>query len=176
MNIDVTKEARAIDEQQASLDLRKQALEAERRRLLEAEHKALRAECKLAQSEHKRLTDEAQQLQEQAFRTRSKVDYAQREVANWLASRPRPHTYPTDEELASWQRELRRREAAVKKAIELDAVPVQALLVARMARDAACEKFQRLEEQEADLRAKLDPPGPRPWATTRVDSSGRAII
>lgn len=176
MNIDLTQESISIAQTQAELDQRKEAIAAEQRKRLAAEHKVIVGEARVAKDEFEKLAAEADELQRQTFRTRNACENAERSLANHRASEPKASSYPTDEEMAIWRRELKRREAAVTRANESDGVAVRALLTARMARNISDERLQRLADREADMREKLAPPGPRPFLTSKVSANGFAII
>ncbi len=158
MNIDIDTEARAIEEQQAALDMRKQAVAAEQRKRLAAEHKVIVGGARAAKDEFERLTAEADELQRQTFRTRGAWETAERSLANHRASAPKATDYPTETEMEKWRRELNRREAAVKRALEADAVPARALLVARML----------LHRSEGRITRIYVPPAPKGKAHRRV--------
>ena len=155
---DLIQEKAAIAQARAELDQREEALAAKERARLTTVHRELVAKCRVAKQEHERLAAETEQLQREAFSARGKCENAEANLANAKASRPQPENYPTEEELRQFAGRVRRCETLVFRAQAEEREIVSKLEPGRFARNAAKEKLDRLADQEADLRAKLDPP------------------
>jgi chromosome segregation ATPase len=135
-----------------------QAIAAEEHGRIEAEHRELVPQCREAKAEMDRLRGEADDLRNRAMHLRNETQNAQRHLADQRASKPNPRSYPTEEELEAWQRELSARDAALKAARESEWAAWGAYEVKRRAWQEAKERFDNLAGREASLRSELQPP------------------
>lgn len=135
-----------------------QAIAAEEHGRIEAEHRELVPQCREAKAEMDRLRGEADDLRNRAMHLRNETQNAQRHLADQRASKPTPRSYPTEEELEAWQRELSARDAALKAAQESEWGVWGEYEVKRGEWLSAKERFEQIAGRESSLRSQLNPP------------------
>jgi hypothetical protein len=162
MTIDETTDLQgaqaSLDCEMARLQSRQNELIAERRRRDEAKHVGLTDLCRAAKATVAKSRAEADALRRAFIQAQGERDSRNCQVASHCAARPLASDYPAKSVTDDWAAELSRRQTAASEAERAYSVAWGAYQVGRKRWFEAREEFDKLVEEEAEIRTKLQPP------------------